>query len=284
VRQLFSSSIRSRYVTYQMVIVSFTVFLSIIILIPVAWMLNASVRPIKEILSYPPKFNFDSLTTKYFVSIIKNETYQQYFYNSTILAISTLFLTVGLGLLAAYGFSRFKMRGGRFLLLGIMALLMLPTVTLIIPYFLLAKTIGIYDSVFGLVIVNTAFILPICIWLLKGYVDSIPIDLEEAAMIDGCTRVQAIWKILVPLVLPGLVGTGTFVFIFSWNEYLLAVTLTDSPESQTLTVGLAAFFGQFIRNWNSIMALSTLTSIPLMIIFFLFQRWVVRGMTSGAVK
>jgi len=198
--------------------------------------------------------------------------------------LSTLFLTVGLGLLAAYGFSRFKMRGGRFLLLGIMALLMLPTVTLIIPYFLLAKAIGVYDSVFGLVIVNTAFILPICIWLLKGYVDSIPIDLEEAAMIDGCTRVQAIWKILVPLVLPGLVGTGTFVFIFSWNEYLLAVTLTDSPESQTLTVGLAAFFGQFIRNWNSIMALSTLTSIPLMIIFFLCQRWVIRGMTSGAVK
>ena len=119
---------------------------------------------------------------------------------------------------------------------------------------------------------------------MKGYIDSIPIDLEEAAMIDGCTRIQAIYKILFPLVLPGLIGTGTFVFIFSWNEYLLAVTLTDTPDSQTLTVGLAAFFGQFVRNWNSIMALSTMTSVPLMIIFVLFQRWVVRGMTSGAVK
>ena len=131
---------------------------------------------------------------------------------------------------------------------------------------------------------NSAFILPISIWLLKGYMDAIPIDLEEAAMIDGCTRLQAMWKILVPLSVPGIVSTGTFAFIFAWNEFLLAVTLTDTATSQPLTIGLAAFFGQFIRDWNSIMALSTITSLPLMIIFVIFQRWVVQGMTSGAVK
>jgi multiple sugar transport system permease protein len=284
VKYLFNRTIRYNYIFQQILIVTITFLATLIISVPIVWMLNASIRPIREVLSYPPKFNYESLTTDYFTKIINNELYQQYFYNSSILAISTLFLTVSLGLLAAYGFSRFKMIGGRFLLLGIMALLMLPTVTLIIPYFLLARAVGIYDTVLGLIIVNTAFILPICIWLLKGYIDSIPIDLEEAAMIDGCTRIQAIYKILFPLVLPGLIGTGTFVFIFSWNEYLLAVTLTDTTDSQTLTVGLAAFFGQFVRNWNSIMALSTMTSVPLMIIFVLFQRWVVRGMTSGAVK
>ena len=103
-------------------------------------------------------------------------------------------------------------------------------------------------------------------------------------MIDGCTRLQAMAKILVPLAVPGIISTGTFAFIFAWNEFLLAVTLTDTPSSQPLTIGLAAFFGQFVRDWNGIMALSTVTSIPLMIIFVLFQRWVVQGMTSGAVK
>ena len=170
------------------------------------------------------------------------------------------------------------------MLLGIMALLMLPTVTLIVPYFRLAHLAGLYDTRLGLIIVNSAFILPICIWLLKGYMDAIPVDLEEAAMIDGCTRLQALQRILVPLAVPGIVGTGTFAFIFAWNEFLLAVTLTDTPDAQPLTIGLAAFFGQFVRDWNSIMALSTITSSPLMIIFVLFQRWVVQGMTSGAVK
>ena len=132
--------------------------------------------------------------------------------------------------------------------------------------------------------VNTAFILPIVIWLLKGYIDAIPIEVEEAAMIDGCTRLQVMGKVLVPLSVPGIVGVGTFVFIAAWNEYLLAISMTDSPASQPLTVGLAAFFGQFVRDWNSIMALSTLVSLPLMLIFIFLQRYVVQGMTSGAVK
>jgi multiple sugar transport system permease protein len=114
--------------------------------------------------------------------------------------------------------------------------------------------------------------------------DSVPVELEEAAMVDGCTRTGALRRVLLPLALPGLVGVGTFVFIGAWNEYLLAVVLTDTPSAQTLTVGLAAFFGEYVRDWNSIMALSTLTSVPLMLVFVFFQRWVVQGMTSGAVK
>ena len=258
-----ASDLRFRYgyLIHQVFVVSLTTLSAIIILTPVVWMINAAMRPIKE-----------------------NELYRGYFVNSTIISLSTLAIVLVLGLLAAYGFSRFKMVGGRYMLLGIMALLMLPTVTLIVPYFRLAHLVGLYDTLFGLIVVNSAFILPICIWLLKGYMDAIPVDLEEAAMIDGCTRLQAMQKILVPLAVPGIVGTGTFVFVFAWNEFLLAVTLTDSPGSQPLTIGLAAFFGQFVRDWNSIMALSTITSIPLMIIFVLFQRWVVQGMTSGAVK
>lgn len=281
-----ASDLRFRYgyLIHQVFVVSLTTLSAIIILTPVAWMINAAMRPIKEVLTYPPRLDPSQLTFEYMASLIENELYRGYFVNSTIISLSTLAIVLVLGLLAAYGFSRFKMVGGRYMLLGIMALLMLPTVTLIVPYFRLAHLVGLYDTLFGLIVVNSAFILPICIWLLKGYMDAIPVDLEEAAMIDGCTRLQAMQKILVPLAVPGIVGTGTFVFVFAWNEFLLAVTLTDSPGSQPLTIGLAAFFGQFVRDWNSIMALSTITSIPLMIIFVLFQRWVVQGMTSGAVK
>ena len=119
---------------------------------------------------------------------------------------------------------------------------------------------------------------------MKGYFDSLPEELEEAAMVDGCIRVQAIWKIVLPLAVPGLIGVGTFVFIGSWNEYLLAVVLTETPRAQTLTVGLAQFFGQYVRDWNGIMALSTLASLPLVAVFVFLQRWVVQGLSSGAIK
>lgn len=274
----------STYVMRQFLLVSLTSLAALVILVPILMMINAAIRPIKEILTYPPQFISTNVTFRYFEKVIFNEKYQTYFINSTILAVSTLVITIGLGLLAGYGFSRFNMPGGRAMLLGIVALLMLPPVVIIIPYFRLTHTLKIYDTVFGLVMVNTAFILPIVIWLLKGYIDAIPIEVEEAAMIDGCTRLQVMGKVLVPLSVPGIVGVGTFVFIAAWNEYLLAISMTDSPASQPLTVGLAAFFGQFVRDWNSIMALSTLVSLPLMLIFIFLQRYVVQGMTSGAVK
>lgn len=268
----------------QVFVVGLTMAAAIIIMIPLVWMINAAVRPIKEILVYPPMLIPRQITFEYFDRLIHNEQYQRYFINSIILSLSTLVVSIGLGLPAAYSFSRFRIRGSRIMLLSIMALLMLPPVTLIIPYFRLAKTLRFYDTLFGLIIVDIAFILPLVIWLLKGYVDSIPVELEEAALIDGCSRLQALRKILMPLMVPAIIGVGTFAFIAAWNEYLLAVVLTDTPSSQVITVGLSLFFGQFVRDWNSIMALSTLSSLPLMIIFIFFQRWVVQGMTSGAVK
>jgi len=270
--------------TGEWLTVAVTVVLTLIILVPVFWMLNAAVRPIKEILTYPPVIVPHELTLEYFERLIDNDQYRRYYLNSIILALATTAIVLPLGLLAAYGFSRFRMPGGRAMLLGIMALLLLPPVTLILPYFKLAHDFHVYDTLFGLILVNTAWILPISIWLLKGYMDAVPVELEEAAMIDGATRLQALGKVLVPIMVPSLIGIGTYVFIQAWNEYLLAVTLTDSPASQPLTIGLGAFFGQFTRDWNSIMALSTIASLPLAVLFVFFQRWVVQGMTSGAVK
>jgi multiple sugar transport system permease protein len=284
VKPAFRYRRRTRFVVRQVLVIGSTTVAAAIIMIPIIWMINAAVRPIKEILVYPPLLIPRQITFEYFGKLVFNEQYQRFFLNSVILSVSTLFASIGLGLPAAYGFSRYKIRGGRIILLAIMALLMLPTVTLIIPYFRLANALRLYDTLFGLIIVNIAFALPLVIWLLKAYVDSIPVELEEAAMIDGCSRFQALQKILMPLTVPAIVGVGTFAFITAWNEYLLAVVLTDTPRSQVITIGLSLFFGQRFRDWNAIMALATLSSVPLVIIFILFQRWVVQGMTSGAVK
>ena len=284
VRPSFEISYKTRWIGKQILIVGLTLIGAIFVMIPVIWMVNAAFRPIKELLVYPPMLIPREVTLKYFAKIIANPQYQRYFINSTILAISTLLVSIGLGLPAAYGFSRSRVPGGSIILFGIMALLMLPPVTLIIPYFRLANTLGLFDKLAGLIIVNVAFTLPIVIWLLKGYLDSIPVDLEEAALIDGCSRLQALQKILLPLIVPAIVGLGTFIFVQAWNEYLFALILTDTPSSQVITIGLSLFFGQRVRDWNSIMALSTLSSLPLLLIFIFFQRWVVQGMTSGAVK
>jgi multiple sugar transport system permease protein len=275
---------RLRYGVRQSLIVGASVGSAALILVPVVLMVSAGLRPIKEILSYPPTLLPRALTFLYFERILANPTYRQYFLNSAVLALVTLVLALVLGSLAAYGFSRYRFPGNQAMLLGILALLMLPRVTVIVPYFHLAHVAGLYDTLPGLIIVNTAFLLPMSTWLLKGYFDSLPEELEEAAMVDGCVRLQTLWKILLPLAVPGLIGVGTFVFIGSWNEYLLAVVLSETPRAQTLTVGLAAFFGQYLRDWNGIMALSTMASLPLVAIFVFLQRWVVQGLSSGAIK
>lgn len=273
-----------RFGAHQVVVVGLTVLCAAVILVPILWMVSAGLRPIKELLSYPPTLMPKVLTFQYFERIVINPKYQRFFINSTMLALGTLAVTLVLGSLAAYGFSRFRMPGRQAMLLSILALLMLPRVTMIVPYFRLAHLVHVYDTVLGLMLANTAFLLPMCTWLLKGYLDSIPEELEEAAMVDGCTRIQTLWKILVPLAVPGVVGVGTFVFIGAWNEFLLAVVLSDTPRAQTLTVGLASFFGEYVRDWNGIMALSTMTTLPLVVIFVLLQQKVVTGMTSGAIK
>jgi multiple sugar transport system permease protein len=275
---------RLRYGVQQGLIVGASVLSGALILVPVVWMISAGLRPIREILSYPPTLIPRALTLQYFHRILANPTYQHYFLNSALLALTTLCLALVLGSLAAYGFSRYRFPGSKAMLLGILAILTLPRVTLIVPYFHLAHVVGLYDTLLGLIIVNTTFLLPVSTWLLKGYFDSIPEELEEAAMVDGCIRAQALWKIVLPIAVPGLVGVGTFVFIGSWNEYLLAVVLSETPRAQTLTVGLAAFFGQYVRDWNGIMALSTLASLPLVAMFVFLQRWVVQGLSSGAIK
>ena len=275
---------RARTLAQQGALVGATLLGAALILVPVLWMVSASVRPIREVLTYPPVLLPKGVTLEYFARILGSPRYQHYFANSVAMALGALALSLTLGSLAGYGFSRFRLPGGQAMLMGILSLLMLPRVTLIVPYFRLSHVVRLYDTVPGLIVANTAFLLPMSTWLIKAYLDSIPLELDEAALVDGCTRLQTLGKVVAPLAVPGLVGVAAYIFIGAWNEYLLAVVLTETTRSQTLTVGLASFFGQFLRDWNGIMALSTLASLPLVVIFVLLQRWVVQGLGSGAIK
>lgn len=280
-----SSTLHSPRVALTQVVVVVCAALAVLFaLFPIVWMIAAALRPIKEILADPPILIPHEVTFAYFQSILGNDDYRHYIANTCVVAVAVLAITVCLGLLGGYGFSRFKMPGGQALLMGILALWLLPPVTVIIPYFRLAHLLGVYDSVVGLIFGDTAFTLPIAIWLLKGYIDAIPVDLEEAAQIDGATRLQALARVLVPVIMPGVIATATFTFIGAWNEYLIAAVITDTPASKVLSIGLAQFFGQYVRDWNSIMALSTISTLPVMLLFVFLQRWVVQGLTSGTGK
>ncbi len=255
-----------------------------VVLFPIFWMVLASVRPVAEVLAYPPKWIPEQFTLDYYRQLFDSSEYVQYLKNSYIIAAGTTLLSLLLASLAAYGFSRYKVPGGRAILLAMLALYMMPGVSLVLPYFRISMGLHLYDTRLGLILAYSSFVLPMATWLLKGYMDSIPFDLEEAALVDGATRLGAFRRILLPLIAPGLVATGTMGFLGAWNEFFFAVVLTTSIRAQTLTVGIGRFFGQYNRDWNGIMALTTFASLPILLGFVLVQRWVVQGMTAGAVK
>ncbi len=258
--------------------------ITIILLFPLGWMIISSFKPNVEIFRFPPKFLPVHPTVEAYTRFFHDSRYIRYFLNSYIISLAVTFLCVGLASTAAYGFSRFRIVGKRFLLLGSLALLLLPPVGLIIPYFILARRIHLLNTYTILIFADSSFTLPFSIWLLKSYLDSIPVEMEEAAMIEGCTRLQVFWYIVMPLTLPGVFATGTWVFLNVWNEYTFAVTLTMTPDMFPIPVGIAGFLGQFAMNWTGILAMATLASLPLMCLYVFLQKYVVQGLTAGAIK
>jgi multiple sugar transport system permease protein len=191
---------------------------------------------------------------------------------------------MALGTHAAYAISRYRFRWRDRLLLFYLVIRMFPVVLLIIPLFVMLKGLKLLDSQLGLALAYSTFLLPLCIWMMKGFFDALPPDLEDAARIDGCTRLTAFWRIVLPLVRSGLVATAVFIGISSWNEYLFALMLTTSQNSRTWPVGLQLMIGEFQLAWGTFSAAGIITIIPILIFFTLVQQSLVRGIAAGAVK
>ncbi|MFQ5796724.1 MAG: carbohydrate ABC transporter permease [Candidatus Bipolaricaulia bacterium] len=268
----------------QLILYGTAAIVTLLVLFPVIFAVFTSFKPNREIFAYPPNLFPDVWTFDPYTSVLSQQRFLRFFFNGYLISICSTLLCVILGALAGYGFSRFRLPAKRLLMLAILALQMFPGAVLMIPYFNLSRALNIYDTYIALILVNTIFSLSLVVWLLKSYFDSIPVSLEEAAMVDGCSRTRALLSIVAPLARAGFIGTGVYAFIRAWNEFMFALILTKGPEKAPVTVGLAELFGQYSIEWNGIMALTVVATFPLLIVFIFVQRYIIAGITGGAVK
>ncbi|MGV2903801.1 carbohydrate ABC transporter permease [Microbacterium sp. AGC62] len=251
---------------------------------PVLWMLSSSFKSNTQIFELPPRLLTDTFSFDAYVAIFTNAETMRFFLNSYIVAGSVTVLTLIVAIQAAYAFSRFDFRGKRILNVVIVSVQAVPPITLLIPYFGLMVGLGLYNSYAGLILTYMVFTLPYAIIMMTGYFNTLPKELDEAVRVDGAGSMTALWRILVPISVPGIVSVGIYTFMIAWNEYLFALTLTRTIDMRTVPIGIQLLMGQHSYEWNQIMAMSVLGSIPVLILFLFFQRYFISGLTAGSVK
>jgi N,N'-diacetylchitobiose transport system permease protein len=251
---------------------------------PIYWMVATGFKRGVDILSFEPKWLPFPATLDNYRTAIGKPFFTTDVLNSMIVVAVTVLVSLGLAFLAALAAARFHFNGRKALVVMLIVVQMVPLEALIIPIYLTLDKANQTDRLAGIIVTYMTFVLPFSIWTLRGFIINIPMELEEAAMVDGCTRAGAFRRILFPLVAPGLVATAVFSFILVWNDYLIAYVLLQSPERQTLGIWLASFTTNHGTDWGGVMAGSTLYAIPVVVFFLLVQRRVVSGLTAGAVK
>jgi multiple sugar transport system permease protein len=257
---------------------------AVIMLFPVAWMLTVSVRPNVEVMAIPPKWLPTVFTLEPYLKVLGSPRYLRTFVNSYFISLVVTAFSLVVGALAAYALARFRFKGQRAVIMFLIVTQMFPLVLLCIPYFRVVVRLGLYDTLTALIVVYTTFTLPFCILMLRSYFAQIPKDMEEAAMVDGCSRLGAIVRTLLPMSFPALVGAGLYTFLLAWNEFLFAVVLIESWGKRVITIAIYSLLAEFVTEWNVMMAFSVLASAPLVVAFIFLQRYVVQGMTAGAIK
>ena len=259
------------------------IFLSALIIVPVLWILDTSFSPGNSLTS-SDGFNTGDWTTEHFNNILSSDEFYLWVKNSLIVSIGTTILGLSIAIPAGYGFSRYNFYGKKSIMFSFILVQMFPGVIIIVPYFILMKTLGLLNTSIGLIFAYSVTALPLCVWMLKGYFDTIPRELEEAARIDGCSQFKVFWKIIIPLSLPAIAVTALFSFLAAWNEFLLALTFNTSNDNYTLPVGLASFISPTKQLWGDFAALSIIAAIPIVVLFIVFQKYLINGLTAGSVK
>lgn len=260
------------------------IIVTIATLWPFAWMLSTSLKLPEEVYSRTPVWIPKVPTLQNYIHVWKDTMFPRWFSNSVIVAVLTTVFSLILSVTAAYTISRLRFRGRTLYSIWLLYTQMIPYVFLLLPLFLIIQKMGLINTFTSLVITNSTFALPFSVWMLKGYFDTIPRDLEEAARIDGCTHVGAMWRVIMPLSAPGIAAVGLYTFIVSWQEYMFALTFARTTEMRTLPVGISLMLGDTRVLWGRLMASSVLVTIPVAIAFIYLQKHLVQGLTAGAVK
>ena len=259
--------------------------LCVVLVFPVYWMVTTAFKPTDEINSITPTWFPSSPTFDHFRDAMARPYFWDTVKNSVIVVVVAVLASMVIAFLAAVALAKYRFTGRKLFIVAMIGILMLPSVGLVIPLYVVLARYHLTNTLTGVILTYLTFVLPFAVWTLRGFVLGIPKELEEAAMVDGSSRVGAFVRILLPLVAPGLVATSVFAFITSWNEYIFASVLLSDQSKQTVTVWLSGFYGTS-RNtdWGALMAASTLTAIPVIVFFLLVQRKIMFNLTSGAVR
>jgi multiple sugar transport system permease protein len=251
---------------------------------PYVWMALTSITPLAELNVNSTTFFPAHPSFAAYARLVLDTGFLQNIANSAMVAAGVVVLVVMCALLAGTALSRYRFRGRRAVLYGILLVQLFPSILLLVPLYIELKNLGLLDNKLGLILVYAAFSMSFSTWLMKGFVDQIPVEIEEAALIDGCSKLQSFFYVILPLSRPGIAAAGTYAFIYSWNEFIFAVTFTSSNQAKTIPVGLSQFIGENIIRWDFLTSGGVIAAIPILIGFMFAQRGLVAGLASGAVK
>lgn len=257
-----------------------------IVLFPIAWMIVTSfnVTTIQELLNIGVAGWLSGLSFQHYLTMLRQTMFLTWFINSAIVSLASTLISVIVCIFGAYSIGRLRFKGRGLVATFLLITQMFPYVVIVIPMFLVFRDLGLFNTLTGLIIAYVAFTLPFTTWMLRGFYENLPEQLEEAAMVDGSTRIGAVVSVILPLSAPAIATTFIFGWILAWNEYLFALVLINDPGKKTLPPGVGSWIGQNTVNWGLIMAGATAVSIPLLLLFVFLQRYLVAGLAEGAVK
>jgi ABC-type glycerol-3-phosphate transport system permease component len=252
---------------------------------PILWGVLTSVKQSADVLAYPPRFFPWPLTLENYVAIFSLPSTLDYFFNSFVLAIGTIVLAVATALPAAFAAARFDFRAKNGIMFGILAMSMVPGISILIPIYILASKLWLVNSFPYMILVYSAWMVPQAVWFIKGFIEVLPRDLDEAALIDGCSYFGILTRIIIPLIRPGIAAISVLIFMFVWNDYLVNAVLASAENSRTVQVALVRYTQNTVGvSWGQFMAFATLAIAPVLILFLIMQRSFVEGLASGSVK
>jgi multiple sugar transport system permease protein len=251
---------------------------------PVIWGLLTSIKPASQVVVYPPELLPRPPTLASFVAVWQESNFPVFFRNSLVVTAASVAASLVLAVHAAYGLARYEFRAKTALMLAILATSMIPGIAILVPLYNLSVKTGLYNTLPGMVIVYTAWNVPLLIWLLKGFFESVPLELEEAARMDGCGRYRMFYLIVMPIARPGLLAAAIMAMMSVWNDFLIGFTLAVSEQKRLLPYGLYAYISNIGVDWGQLMAATVLALLPVVFAFLVMQKWLVQGLMAGAVK
>jgi multiple sugar transport system permease protein len=251
---------------------------------PLLWAGVTSLKAQQNIITYPPTWLPNPLTLEHYTLVVTGSNMPRYFFNSILVAVTTILLTLVVACHGGYAAARFNFPLKNFMLFVILMTVMIPGIAVLVPLYMIATQIGLHDTYWVLIIIYSAWQIPTVLWLMRGFFESIPRELEEAALIDGCGPLQAFYRVVAPLTQPGLAAAAVVVFVYVWNEFIIALTMTSSDGMRLIPVGLYYYISGFGVEWGKLMAAVCLALVPAVVLFIVLQRRFIQGLTSGATK